>query len=408
MRSLLLFALFLGLSPLAENHAWAQAAGLQSPVPGQSIAEQVPLAGQGAASTTGSLLKGQEDQIVQQASQVLKEIMDIPAQRIPQGLLHEAEGIAIVPNVIKGGFVIGGRRGNGVVLVRDDKGSWHAPSFVTLTGGSIGFQAGIQSTDVILVFRTRRSVDGLLQGKFTLGADAAVAAGPVGRQAAAATDGRLQAEILSYSRSRGLFAGVSLDGSMLQIDAAADANYYGVANGQVQQVPAAAVRLIEQVIAYTSENELPGELANNASATLNSGANYTQPGTLQQPGSIQQPGADSRYSAGQGIGTLPSQNLPTNVALRQDLIAAWPRMAPMLDSRWQAYLALPREVYSGQADPSMDALATVLSRYDIVAADSRYRLLTDKQAFQTMHQLLREYYRVLQTSGNLQLGAPPR
>lgn len=140
---------------------------LQAPVAGQSIADQVPLAGQGVTGSGSPLLRGQEDQIVQQASTVLKEIMDVPAQRIPISLLKGAEGIAIVPNVIKGGFVIGGRRGNGVVLVRDDKGSWHAPSFITLTGGSIGFQAGIQSTDVILVFKTRKSVDGLLQGKFT-------------------------------------------------------------------------------------------------------------------------------------------------------------------------------------------------------------------------------------------------
>jgi len=294
-----------------------------------------------------------------------------------------------------------------VVLVRDDKGSWHAPSFVTLTGGSIGFQAGIQSTDVVLVFKTRKSVDGLLQGKFQLGGDASVAAGPVGREASAATDGRLQAEIYSYSRSRGLFAGVSLDGSMLQIDGAADANYYGVAaNGQVQQVPAPAIKLIEQVIAYTSESD--GVNVQNP-APLNPGGNFNQPGTLQQPGLNPQYGSVQPTGTTTGVGTLPAQNVPSNVALRQDLAAAWPRLSPMLDNRWQAYLAMPREVFTGQYDPSMDTLATVISHYDIVAADSRYRLLTDKQSFQTAHQLLREYYRVLQSTGSaLPLGNPPR
>ena len=385
---------------------------LQAPVAGSSIADQVPLAGQGVAASGSPVLRGQEDQIVTQASTVLEEIMRVRAQQIPISLLKNAEGIAIVPNVIKGGFVIGGRRGNGVVLVRDDKGSWHAPSFITLTGGSIGFQAGIQSTDVVLVFKTRKSVDGLLQGKFALGADAAVAAGPVGREASAATDGRLQAEIYSYSRSRGLFAGVALDGSMLQIDAAADANYYGVAaNGQVQQVPAPAIKLIEQVIGYTSENE---GFVNQTPAPLNPAGGYNQPGTLPTGNNIPAYGTGQPYDTGQpygnnqNVGTLPAQNVPANVALRQDIAAAWPRLAPMLDPRWQAYLAMPREVFTGQSDPSMDTLSTVVSHYDIVAADNRYRLLTDKQSFQTTHQLLREYYRVLQNTGALQLGAPPR
>jgi SH3 domain-containing YSC84-like protein 1 len=404
----------LTLSLFSESIAHGQGIGgpqLQA-APGSSIADQVPLAGQGVAASGSPVLRGQEDQIVMQASAVLKEIMDIPAQRIPISLLKDAEGIAIVPNVIKGGFVIGGRRGNGVVLVRDDKGSWHAPSFITLTGGSIGFQAGIQSTDVILVFKTRKSVDGLLRGKFALGADAAVAAGPVGREAAAATDGRLQAEIYSYSRSRGLFAGVSLDGSMLQIDAPADANYYGEVNGQVQQVPQAAIKLIEQVIGYTSEPDERVAPNVQTPAVLNPGGSYNQPGTLpagnSNPQYGNQPQPNNQYGNTSTVGTLPAQNVPSNVALRQDLAAAWPRLSPMLDSRWQAYLALPREVFSGQSDPSMDTLATVVSHYDIVAADSRYRLLTDKQSFQTAHQLVREYYRVLQNTGTLQLGTPPR
>ena len=134
--------------------------------------------------------------------------MAIPGRQIPETLLAEAQGIAIVPNVIKVGFVAGIRWGHGVVMVRDAEGEWSLPQFVTLTGGSVGWQAGVQGTDVVLVFLTKKSVEGLWRGKFTIGADASVAAGPVGHDAAAATDARLRAEILSYSRSRGLFIGL--------------------------------------------------------------------------------------------------------------------------------------------------------------------------------------------------------
>lgn len=135
---------------------------------------------------------------VKSAAQSLTEIMAIPASSIPTALLRDAEGVAIVPGVIKAGFVVGGRRGHGVVLARDSARNWANPLFVTLTGGSVGWQVGVQSTDIFLVFKTKRSLDGFIKGrKFTLGADAAVAAGPVGRQAEAGTDERLRAEILS-------------------------------------------------------------------------------------------------------------------------------------------------------------------------------------------------------------------
>ena len=158
---------------------------------------------------------------------VLNQVMAIPEKGIPPELLANAYGIAIVPSVIKVGFILGGRYGTGVLVVRDGGGHWSNPCFISLAGGSLGWQIGAQSTDVILVFKTRRSVDGIIKGKFTLGADAAVAAGPVGRRVEGATDVTLKAEIYSYSRSRGLFAGVSLEGSALQIDKKANAAFYG-------------------------------------------------------------------------------------------------------------------------------------------------------------------------------------
>ena len=116
---------------------------------------------------------------------VLGELMAIPAKQIPHRLLEEAQGIVIVPNVVKIGFVAGARRGHGIVMVRDPEGEWSLPQFLTLTGGSVGFQAGVQSTDVVLVFTTRKGIDGLMRGRFTIGVDAAATAGPVGREAAA-------------------------------------------------------------------------------------------------------------------------------------------------------------------------------------------------------------------------------
>jgi lipid-binding SYLF domain-containing protein len=168
-----------------------------------------------------------EDNRANDASRVLSEILRIPEDSIPAKLLNEAQAIAVIPDVVKAGFVVGGRRGKGLIAVRGSDGTWSNPSFIVLTGGSIGFQAGIQSADVILVFRNARGVDSIVNGKFTLGGDASVAAGPVGRSAQASTDEQLKAEIYSYSRARGLFAGISLDGAVMQIDKKANAAVYG-------------------------------------------------------------------------------------------------------------------------------------------------------------------------------------
>jgi lipid-binding SYLF domain-containing protein len=165
---------------------------------------------------------------VEEAIEVLDALTAIPLKAIPPALFKDAQGVAIFPGVIKAGFVIGGRYGRGVILVRERADSWGKPVFLTITGGSIGWQIGVQSTDLVLIFKTRSSVNRILKGKgkVTLGADVAVAAGPVGRQAEADTDARLQAEIYSYSRSRGLFAGLSLEGAALLMDPEATAAFY--------------------------------------------------------------------------------------------------------------------------------------------------------------------------------------
>ena len=187
-----------------------------------------PLAALFLVATALPVLAGEvEDKRANDASRVLDQILRIPEDSVPSKLLEEAEAIAVIPDVVKASFVVGGRRGRGLIAIRGADGTWSNPSFITLTGGSFGFQAGVQSADVILVFRSKRGVDSIVNGKFTLGADASVAAGPIGRSAQASTDEQLKAEIFSYSRARGLFAGVSLDGTRLGIDNHSNQAVYG-------------------------------------------------------------------------------------------------------------------------------------------------------------------------------------
>lgn len=196
-----------------------------------------------------------------EAVRVLDEIMQAPDRRIPTNLLRDAHAIAVIPDVIKAGLVIGGRRGHGLIVVRGADGAWSNPSFLTMTGGSVGFQAGVQSTDIVLVFRSQRGVDSIVHGKFTLGADASAAAGPVGRSAQASTDAQLKAEIYSYSRARGLFAGVALDGSVLAIDHDSNQAVFGegvtprrIFEGGVGNVPEVVVDFRDRLEEYTAQS----------------------------------------------------------------------------------------------------------------------------------------------------------
>jgi len=168
-----------------------------------------------------------EERRVADAADVLDQLLRIPEQTIPPALLSRAYAVAVIPNVVKVGFGLGARRGRGIIVVRQDDNSWSNPAFITMTGGSIGWQVGAQSTDVILVFRTRKGVENISNGKLTLGADASIAAGPVGRQASIATDIRFQAEVVSYSRNRGLFAGVAFEGAGVTMDRKANSAFYG-------------------------------------------------------------------------------------------------------------------------------------------------------------------------------------
>lgn len=162
----------------------------------------------------------------QKASKVFNEIMDAPDKAIPQDILDRAECVAVFPDVIKAGFIIGGRGGRGVASCRTGN-SWSAPVYFNLGGGSFGLQIGAESTDFILLFMNKNGVNSLLKSKFEIGGEASAAAGPVGRTAAASTDARLDAQILSYSRSKGLFAGLELKGAVISIDEADMRDAYG-------------------------------------------------------------------------------------------------------------------------------------------------------------------------------------
>jgi len=154
------------------------------------------------------------------ADVVLAELMKNAKTSIPKALMKEAEAVVIIPHTVKAGFVIGGTVGHGVAVVKDKNGGWGDIRFIDLGGASVGFQIGVEATDIVLVFKNRKGLDRILDGKkkLKLGADASVAAGPVGRDAEIATDLKLKSEIYSYSRSRGLFAGVSLEGVILGAD----------------------------------------------------------------------------------------------------------------------------------------------------------------------------------------------
>ncbi|HDT14390.1 MAG TPA: hypothetical protein ENO03_08570 [Candidatus Aminicenantes bacterium] len=220
------------------------------------------LAGPSGAGPESQAGENASNQIgkIEDAIRVLEEMMKESDKSVPANLIEEAAGIAIIPDVIRAGLVIGGRHGKGVLLVRAGTGSWSDPAFIEITGGSIGWQAGVQSADVILVFRTPRSIENFNEGKFTLGADAGIAAGPVGRTAEASTDAELKAEILSYSRSRGLFVGLTLQGSSIRSDRKANRNFYGrevtpkeIFDGHAPAAPAVASKLKSVLADITRE-----------------------------------------------------------------------------------------------------------------------------------------------------------
>jgi SH3 domain-containing YSC84-like protein 1 len=200
-----------------------------------------------------------DDNRINRATEVFHEIMNAPDQGIPRGILESAKCIAIIPGEKKFAFIFGANYGRGVAVCRTENGTWSAPMFVAVDGGSVGYQIGGSSTDLIMIFMNDHALKSLLSDKFKLGGDASVAAGPVGRNAQADTDLKLTAEILSYSRSKGVFAGVSLDGAVVQTDKSGDHAMYGddvthreILSGKIA-APESAQRLLHEIGMYVRE-----------------------------------------------------------------------------------------------------------------------------------------------------------
>lgn len=345
------FGLFVAIvTLLPASRAWAQVAVMQNPT----------------------------EVTVVDATTVFAQAMQMPQNEIPRSLLANAQAIAIVPGMVRGAFVFGAQYGKGVLVMRDGNGAWQAPRMIQMAGGSFGYQVGVQATDLILVFRTPQSVQNLLRGTLKIGVDASAAAGPVGRQTSAATDLRLAAEILSYSRARGLFAGVSLDGTSISLDPNAEAIYYQPPGS----FPASAAHLLQTIQAYTA----------------------MQPGVAGAAvmGQVAPAPASGWVAAGQHSGDAESTRQQLDVASRQ--LFAGPGIVD--NATWQQYLALPPEVYTPNQVPNPQKIQEALQRYETVAKQPEYAALQVRPEFQQTLTALRRMGEV-RTASNSSATLPP-
>lgn len=312
-------------------------------------------------------IAGREETIITDSYRCLNEIMEIPAKSIPVALFEKAEGIAIFPGLVKGSFIVGAQHGSGVLIVKNDEGKWDAPRFLEMTGGSVGFQAGIQSADIILIFCTRRSVEAALSDQFTIGADASVAAGPLGRQASASTNVQLSSEIYSYSRSRGIFLGVALDGCVLNLDENATQRYY--TNG----ITPSATNLVHLAAGYVQREDAQNvELSN----TLESNS-------------------EGKLVANENLPNAEPPVQQDREAARRLLVTAHESLMKILEPEWQQWLALPPEVLQPVsvtgAMPPTPALLTLQTRFEQIANDPKYAKLVARPEFTQTKLLLTLY-----------------
>jgi lipid-binding SYLF domain-containing protein len=311
-----------------------------------------------------------------EATNAFNAAMGTPDSQIPHNILAGAQGIAIIPNMFRGAFVVGLQHGRGVLLTRDVNGQWQAPRFIEIAGGSFGYQIGVQATDLILVFRSPQSVNNVLRGTLKVGVDASAAAGPYGRQAAAGTDIGLSAEILSYSLSRGAFVGVSIDGSSITLDPTAEAIYYQPPG----TLPASAMTLVQTIAAFSAVAPVavPGQVA---AAPVAAPAGWVAAGT--RSGDVE--------------------------ATRQQLENSSRQLAANLDTNWKNYLALPREIYTPNQVPNPQEVQQALQKYQDVARNPAYSALNARPEFQQTIAGLQRMSDVRTASNtSLQLPPPPR
>jgi len=323
--------------------------------------------------------------VVNEATAILQELAVGTATQIPENLLASAEGVVIVPHYVRGAFVIGIAGGRGVLVVRDANHQWQAPEFITLGGGSIGWQAGVQATDLVLVFRTPKSVNNIRQGKLTLGVNASAAAGPIGRYATAATDQTAQAEILTYSKTRGLFAGVSLSGASLQVDVPATQVYYQTIAGGPGVVPQSAISLVTELSCF-SKTVVPAAAPASLTQSNNDAISGTA-STSMLPGT---PAAKIRVPSG-GLVSL------------ENAVSA---LLPNVDEQWQTYLALPAD-WKNAAEIPADEVYSTLTRYEQVTTNPQFTALRSLPAFEQALRSLRELAAQTPQQPRLQLPPPP-
>jgi hypothetical protein len=269
--------------------------------------------------------------------------------------------------MLRGAFVVGVQHGKGVLVYRDPGGAWQSPRMIDVTGASLGYQIGVQATDLVLVFRTPQSVQNLLRGTIKIGVDASAAAGPVGRQTSAGTDTRLAAEILSYSRARGAFVGVSIDGSAISLDPAAEAIYYQPPGS----FPASAARLLQWIHAYTAPQPIVVPAAGSGQV-------------------VPAPGTGGWVAAGQRLGDADAARQQLDYSSRQ-LFAD-----PVVTDDWKRYLALPPQVSTQQA----------LQHYEDVSRNPQYTALSSRSDFQQTLTALRRINDV-RTASNATNSLPP-
>jgi lipid-binding SYLF domain-containing protein len=312
-----------------------------------------------------------------EATNAFNAAMATRDSQIPRNILASAQGIAIIPNMVRGAFVIGLQHGRGILLTRGPNGQWQAPRFIEIAGGSFGYQIGVQATDLVLVFRSPQSVNNVLTGTLKVGVDASAAAGPYGRQAAAGTDVGFSAEILSYSLSRGAFVGVSIDGSSISLDPTAEATYYQPPG----TFPASAMTLLQTIAAYSA----------------------VAPVVAPQMQAVAVAGSTGGWVA---AGSRPNGDAE---ATRQQLATASNQLAASLPSDdWRRALALPPAVYTANQTPNPQEIQQALQRYEQVAHDPQYQTLQARPEFQQTLAALQRMNDVRTASNtSLQLPAPP-
>ncbi|MDX1928874.1 MAG: lipid-binding SYLF domain-containing protein [Pirellulaceae bacterium] len=303
--------------------------------------------------------------VIVEATEVLRKLANSTSEGIPDNLVAEASGIAIVPYYLRGAFPTGVSRGQGVLLTRDATGQWLVPEFITMNGGSLGWPMGVQATDLVLIVRSPQSIDNIRRGKLTLGSDASTAAGPIGRYESGSSVAKFQAEILTYSQSQGLFAGISMSGAALRLDIPATNAFYDLGTSATRYVP-------------PTEKYLPPSVE----VLVNELTRYTSQQDVRQPATSHLRNAS--YVSGQPL--APMAAVPSADARAVKLFQSVEALQAKVDEQWKQYFSLPPDWFSGRQLSAAD-VHSVLTRYETVKNNPQFAAL---RALPEFHQSIQE------------------